>query len=261
MTADGGPREPVYWHRLRRMTLCEWSLRDQRTFTGFLWTLLYPALMFLVLYLLFTRWMGKFAPKYHFFLLIGLLQYSFFANCTTYASSVLRRRGALLANFSLPLELPVLSAGLSVALSHLIEMLLLIALLLAFERAPAWGWLWLVPIEAVLIALSLATACIVAWFGALYRDVERIWSILTTAGFFLTPIFYTLAVIDPQRRAVLRLNPMTRVIEMSRSALIGPEGGYLDLLPLIALAAVLAAAGWTLLRRCSGPVRDAAWRA
>ena len=40
---------PEYWFLLWELTRTEFKLRDQGTLLGFLWTLLHPALMFIVL--------------------------------------------------------------------------------------------------------------------------------------------------------------------------------------------------------------------
>jgi len=50
---------------------------------GFFWTLLYPALMFVVLYALFIKWVGRFVDQYAAYLLIGLVFWNFFQRATS----------------------------------------------------------------------------------------------------------------------------------------------------------------------------------
>ena len=48
-------RLPAFWRLLWELTWVEFKLREQGTVLGFIWTLLYPLLMFIVLYCLFVR--------------------------------------------------------------------------------------------------------------------------------------------------------------------------------------------------------------
>jgi len=50
--------------------------------------------------------------------------------------------------------------------------------------------------------------------------MERIWTILLSAGFFLTPVFYPLTIIDKKYHFFMLLNPMTHIIELTRGILL-----------------------------------------
>ena len=222
LAAMGGRGLRIYLDRLYEMTRCEWLLREQSSVFGFLWTLLQPLLMFVVLFGLFTKWMGSKTPNYGAFLLIGIMHYQFFQNTTNYALSALTRRAALITSFSIPRDLVVLSAALSGLISHLVEAAIVVAFLLALGVAPRLSWMFfplVLVLEAVLV-IGVFAPLLAVW-GAKYPDFERLWSIVTFAGMFMTPVFYPLSVIEPAKRAILLFNPLTVVVEMSRACLIG----------------------------------------
>lgn len=216
--ARGNRELTLYFNRLREMAFCEWKLREQSTIYGFLWTLLNPLLTFAVLYEVFTKWMGAKVGDYAAFLFIGVVQYGFFNQGTCYGLSSLRRRGGVIMNFILPREIITFSSVLSVAASHLIEFTLMLVFILALGVKPTLSWFALPFIFLLLVALVCALCLSLAVLDARYQDFERIWNIVVQAGFFLTPIFYTLDIITPARRRLLWLNPMTAVIEMTRQA-------------------------------------------
>lgn len=237
--------------KLLALTRAEWRLRQQSTFLGFLWTLLNPALMFAVLYGLFVKWLGQAQAEYASFLLIGIVQWNFFASATSYALSSLLRRSALLKNYPLPLEVPALAAVLSVYFSHLLELASMAAILLLMGARPTPAWLWLIPIDLGYLLLAAGAGLLLSGLFAFYTDLERIWGIILTAGFFLTPVFYPLAVLAPEKARLLGFSPLTGVIEASRSALLGlaPLTGALSLTWLWGAGAVAAGLLFLRLRR------------
>ncbi len=213
----------LYVEQLGRLTLSEFKLREQSTFLGFLWTLLQPALLFLALYGLFTRWTGRNTADYAAYLLIGVVQYGFFNSGSTFGLSSLNRRSSLLLNFRIPRELVVLSAVFSVTISYFFELATMLAFLLLLGARPSAAWLWLPGIVLAHVAFVAGLCLWLAVVSARFRDWERIWTVVTTCGFFLTPIFYTLDSVSPGRRRALLLNPMTHIIELSRGCLMRGE--------------------------------------
>ena len=242
-SASAERQSALYFSRLKEMALSEWKMREQSTFYGFLWTLLNPILMFAVLYIVFTKWMGNRTANYPAYLLIGVVQYNFFQMGTSYGLSSLRRRSSIVQNFVLPKELITFSAVLSGAMSYFFEFCVMLVFLVVLGVHPKWSWIAFPVVDALLVALVAAFSLFLSVFEARYPDFERIWAILTNVGFFLTPIFYTLDVISPAKRRLLWLfNPMTAIIEMTRQILIG--GKFPGLLPFGGIALLTAALWW-----------------
>ena len=240
----------LYLEQLWALTRSEFKLREQSTILGFAWTLLQPLLMFLVLYGLFTKWMGNHTSDYASYLVIGIVQYGFFNNGSTVGLTSLGRRRGLLLNFRIPRDLVVLSSILSVAISYLFETAIVLAFMLASGIKPHAAWALLPLLLTVHLVLVAGLGFWLAVPAAMYPDCERIWSILMTAGFFLTPIFYTLDTVAPSRRRLLLLNPMTHVIEMTRACLMKGEAPPLKEAAAVAAAsAAVFALGWVFFKR------------
>lgn len=243
--------------KLLALARVEWRLRQQSTFLGFLWTLLHPALMFAILYTLFEKWLGHATENYAAFLLIGLVQWNFFAAATSYALSSLMRRGHVIKNYPLPLAVPVLASVLSVYFSHLLELGALALLIAFFQNSPSLPWLWLFVIDAVFLALAAGIGLFLAGLYVFFSDLERIWGILLTAGFFLTPVFYPLSQLGPDRAALMNLSPLAVLIEASRSAFSGGLSPQTGLWWCAAWAAAALLCGAALLRYKRSAIKDA----
>lgn len=229
------PRTDGYLHLLWEMTRCEWRMRDQATTLGFLWTLLQPLLMFGVLYCVFTRWMPVPRRQYASLLLVGIVQYGFFSSATTYGLSSLLRRRAIVLNFPIPRETTVLAAVFSATISYLFEFGLMLVFVVALGARPHPAWILLPALIALFIAIVAGVSLLMAPLAARHPDFERIWGIVVSAGFFLTPSFYSLSTLDPARRRLLSLNPLTHVIEITRGILL--QGHWPDARIVAALAA------------------------
>jgi len=243
--------------KLLALARVEWRLRQQSTFLGFLWTLLNPALMFSVLYGLFVKWLGRGQSDYAFFLLIGIVEWNFFASATSTALSALLRRGHLMANYPLRPEIPVLASVLSVYFSHLLELAAMAALLGFFRGGISSSWLWLVPLDIAYLGLAAGIGALLSGLFVFYSDLERIWGIILMAGFFLTPVFYPLSVLAPEKSFLLSFSPLTAVIESARLALAGSAPGAAALTCVFLWAAAAFASGLAFLRSQRAAIGDA----
>jgi ABC-type polysaccharide/polyol phosphate export permease len=238
------PWSKAYWSLVWELTRTEFKVRDQGTLLGFLWTLLHPALMFAVLYTVFVKWLGHRVDLYGPYLIIGLVQWQFFEKATTIGFSGLRRKSLLLKNFNFAREIVVLAGVGSVFLSYLLETLVMLAFVRLLHVPFAWKWLALPLHAAALLSLATATALILGLLSVEFQDLERVWSVLTTAGFYLTPVIYPMSMVSPSYSSLLQLNPMLHVVTGFRSALMPNDPPYeaqSAALLLASLAVALAA--------------------
>lgn len=238
--AEAAYRWDLFW----MLTRTEFRLRDQGTVAGFLWTLLHPLFIFLILHTLFAHTMAPLIPRYAATLLIGIVQWNFFATGTSAGLTSLLRKAGLLSSHALPRVLVVLSAVCAVLLSHLLEWGVLLTALAALGARPAASWLALPALIALELALVVAVSCVLAVSAVRLRDLERAWSLLLYGLFFMTPVFYTAEALGGPARRLTAFNPLAQVIAATRGAVLDgawrPSGG--TLLLAAALAAACAAA-------------------
>ena len=233
------PWSKTYWSLVWELTRTEFKLRDQGTILGFLWTLLHPAMMFTVQYVVFVKWFGNHVPGYGSYLLIGIVQWQLFDKATTTGFANLRRKAGLLRNFSFASEITVIAGVGSVFLSYVFEMAVLLILIHVCGVPISPSWLALPLHIAALLSLSLALALVLALLAVEFQDMERAWSVVVTASFYLTPVFYPLSVISSEFQPFMKLNPMLHVIMGFRSCLLPDSTAYI-LRPAVILAASLA---------------------
>lgn len=242
-----------YGDMIWEMAVAEFRMKDQGTFLGFIWTLLHPLIYFLVLYNLFVKWMGTRIPEFPLYLIIGIVQWNFFSAGTTNAISAVRRNVSYVKSISFPKAVLVLSSILSTLFAHMLEIVILIVFWLIVKGHVGWAVFGLLPLLVLNIYLVLAVSFVLATVGVYFLDINRIWSILMNIGLFLTPIFYSLEMLSPDRRFIITLNPMTHIIKASRDILIDNRLPWdPGLLYVLALSSAILAIGYAVFKKHEG---------
>lgn len=190
------------------LALKELKVRYKRSVLGFMWALLNPALLMLVLTLVFASIMKFPIPHYPVFLLCVLLPWTFFSQALSYGAESIVSNGDLIKKVSLPRAVFPIAALVS-NLINLLLSLIPLALLVPILRHPFyWTWIYL-PVP--MLALAIFTLGAMFFFSAAnvyYRDVSHILQIVLSAWFYVTPVIYPLDFIPEHYRWFFKLNPL-----------------------------------------------------
>lgn len=241
-----------YFFMIWELAFSDFRLRDQGTFLGFLWTLLYPLLFFCVLYTIFSDWM-KAIKDFPLYMLIGMVQWNFFSGATGASILSIMRYRNFVKSIAFPKECIVFASVLAVLFSHVLELAILIIFCIVIKGFASINILFLIPILLLTLFFTISVSLTLSLIGVYFLDMTRIWSIFTTMGFFLTPIFYTLDMLSPFKRNVILLNPMTHVIKASRDILLDGKFPELQgLLYVLILSIVLFIIGYILFKKFEG---------
>src|ERR1700757_2558792 len=201
-----------YWELIWALALKELKIRYKRSVLGFMWALLNPALLMLVLTLVFSTLMRFPIPHYAIFLLSVLLPWTFFSQSLSYAVEAIVANGDLIKKVAVP-KLVFPMAALVSNLINLLLSLIPLAIVVPLLHHPFYWTLLYLPVP--LLALVLFTTGMTFFFAAAnvyYRDVAHILQIVLSAWFYLTPIIYPLDAIPAKYHWVFKLNPIIYVI-------------------------------------------------
>ena len=241
-----------YWLMIWELAFSDFRLRDQGTVLGFLWTLLYPALFFCVLYTIFADWM-KTIQDFPLYMLIGMVQWNFFSGATGASILSIMRYSNFVKSIAFPKECIVYASVLAVLFSHILELIIIIIFCSIIKGFLSINVLFLIPILLLTLFLTISVSLLLSLIGVYFLDMTRIWSIITTLGFFLTPIFYSLDMLSPFKRNVILLNPMAHVIKASREILLDGKFPELQgLLYVLILSIILFIIGYILFKKFEG---------
>jgi ABC-type polysaccharide/polyol phosphate export permease len=252
--------------REHRRLLLELVRRDIRTrFAGarfgLLWSLINPAvqlaaygLIFGFIYTSATRSRGAVTSS----LFCGLWPWWAFQEGVMRGTGAIVEQASLLRRIPMPAALPVVAATIGAIVIQMLGFalfLLVFALLGAIEPRAAWVALPLIVL--VQLAVTAGAALVLAPLYLVARDVMYVVNLVLTVGFFFSPVLYQLADVPAQLRWVLALNPLTGLLGMFRTSVLGD--GWPPLIAVVLLVAMVWAAwslGARLMARIAGRVDE-----
>lgn len=207
---------------LRQLVATDFKLRYQSSVLGYIWSLLRPLLLFLILYIVFVRFLkvGTGIPHYPVYLLLGIVLWNYFAEVTSGSVGAIVGRGDLLRKLNIPKYVIILSGSFSAFINLLLNFLVIAAFMLFAHVAIGWHALLVLPLIAELFIFALAVAFFLSALYVKFRDVSYIWEVIMQAAFYATPILYPLTRIPHRYAKLLILNPMAQIIQDARHVLV-----------------------------------------
>jgi len=228
-----------YRELIGNLTAADLKNRYQNTVLGFLWSLLSPLLLALVLYLVFRYMFGQ-GPDFPAYLLVGLMAWRFFASGTTSSLNIIVGKSSLVTKVYLPRQILVLSNVLSVLISSLLEFIVTIPILfIVLGKLPMTTFLF-PSIFLIYFWFVYGASLFLAAVYVYLRDLDQVWEVLVGALFFLSPVIYPLVQVTENTMPFYLLNPLTEFMIMYRDVMI--YGKLPSLYSLVITVAASAAA-------------------
>ena len=204
---------------LSELVRTDFKLRYQGSVLGYAWSLLRPLMLFLILYIVFVKFLklGSGVPHYPIYLLLGIVLWSFFAEMTSLSLSSIVGRGDLIRKIRIPRWIIVLSSSVT-ALINLGLNLIVVFVFLLMNHVDITKSILLLPFILIQLYLfSLGVSLILATAFVKYRDVTHIWEVSLQGLFYLTPILYPLSIISRQfYQKILLVSPIASAIQNAR---------------------------------------------
>lgn len=218
-----------------QMTKREVISRYRGSLLGVAWSFFHPLLMLGVYTFIFSKVFQSRWPEapgaagttdVAVVLFSGMLIHALFAECVNRAPSLVLAHPNYVKKVVFPLEvLPWVTMG--SAVFHLAASL---AVLLAGLMAGTLGLRPSVLLFPLVLAPFVMLTMGLCWFlaatGVYLRDLGHAVGVLTTVLLFLSPVFYSPSAIPVGWSWLIRLNPLTFIIEESRNVLLWGRAPY-----------------------------------
>ncbi len=208
---------------LSELVRTDFKLRYQGSVLGYAWSLLRPLLLFVILYAVFVVVLksGGGIPHFPVYLLLGIVIWNFFLEMTSQSLGSIVERGELIRKIRIPRWIIVLSSSIS-ALINLLLNLIVVAVFMLLNHVDLLEtslWLPLILLEVYLLALGFSLFLSAAFVK--YRDINYIWEVVLQAGFYMTPILYSITIIpNLTAQKLILLNPLAQAIQDARYSII-----------------------------------------
>jgi ABC-2 type transport system permease protein len=215
------------------------------TALGYVWSIARPLMLFGVLLAVFTQVfrLGSEVPHYPVLLLFNIVLFSFFQEATGIAVTSISAQEGIVRKTQFPRLVIPLAVVLTTLFNLGLNLVVVLAFLLAFGVTPMWTWLLFPLLLVALIVLTIAVSMIVSSLYPRFRDLAIIWTVFSTVLFYASPVLYPLEKVPGTLRDVIMLNPLATLLELARKWVVDPTapgpvalaGGWARLLPAAAI--------------------------
>lgn len=191
--------------------------RYKNSILGVFWSFLNPLLQLAVYAIVFPLIMKSDIPNYTVFVCCGLIPWTFFSTAISRTSFVMVENGNIIKKVFFPREiLPI-----SIVTSELVNFFISTIIILAFVIAYGMGFTWYIVFYPVILIvqyiLLIGISLLVSSLTVYFRDLQHFIGILLQLLFYATPIVYGMDIIPVSFQWILKLNPMSYIIDGYRS--------------------------------------------
>jgi ABC-type polysaccharide/polyol phosphate export permease len=207
-----------------QLTRRDYKNRYIGSFLGFVWTIIQPFVMILVLWIVFTKGFkaGPVGDGIPFiaYLSIGMIAWTLFSDVLLGATNVFHEYSYLVKKVNFRFAILPIVKILSSFITHLIFIGIGIGILLISGVSISFWWLEIVYYLFGMMVLLLGVSWILSSLQVFVRDVAQIVSVLLQFGFWFTPIVWDFNLIPLDLQWIFRLNPMFYIVEGYRNSFI-----------------------------------------
>jgi ABC-2 type transport system permease protein len=234
---------------IRELAVTGFRLRYNDSVLGYAWSLLRPLAMLVIFDFVFRQIVGVRVPGYRVYLLVGVVYWAFFQECTLSGLAALSARAGVLKSIRVAPVLVVAAGVLTSVIGIAINSLALaLGLGVLGLLSPLSPWVILPLASLVMLGAGIGLLVAIAWVR--FRDMTLVWNGVLQGWFWLTPVVYPL---EPGSglAEVLYLNPAARCLFLIRWFLLYdyfPSPRFI-VLTVLFCAGVLALGLWMFQRR------------
>jgi len=226
----------AFWLKLR------FNLRAEaaKHYLNYVWWILEPALFVAVFYFVFEVMLRRGGEGFFVFLVCGKVPFLWFSRSVTNASGSIMSGRGLIQQMAIPKPFfPLLAIGQDMVKQGVV-FVVLIAVVAAMGYLPSLSWLALPSLILVQILLIAACALVAAAIVPFVPDFKFVISTGMIMLMFASGIFYDYeAVLPPEQQQLFLLNPVARLLEGYRDALIRDTWPNFAGLTLIAVCSAI----------------------
>lgn len=210
-------------HRNMLFALSLWELRIRYagTYGGMIWSIILPLTMAVVYWFVFAvglRAQGPDNTPYILWFMCGFITWTLFNETLVNSMNSITRNINLVKNIAFPLELlPTITLMVS-QITHLIMVVVLFALILAYHIEVNFYTLQFLYYFIALTLFSYGFALLLSAFNVFLRDLAQAITVILNIWFWLTPIVWVPTMLPASTQKYLLFNPMYYIVNGYRDS-------------------------------------------
>lgn len=198
-----------YKDLLKQLVLRDVKLKYRRSVLGYVWSILNPLLIMLIMTLVFSQMFNRNIENFPVYLLTGRTIFEFTTASTNAAMRSIIGNSSLIKKCYVPKYIFTLAKVTSSMVDFVFSLGALVIVMI-FTRAPFTPYILFVPLVIIQLYLfCCGLGFLLASMNVFFRDVQHIYKAFTTAWMYLTPIFYPIESLPDALELFVKLfNPL-----------------------------------------------------
>ena len=198
---------------IRNLVIKDLKLKYRGSLIGFVWSLANPLLTAAVYTIAFRSILRIRSEGFVFYLMLGLLAWTFFASAAAMSTGSIVDNGGLLKSVRFPRAILPIATVLFTLAQYLLTVLVFLPLMLIVYRIRPAAPMLLFPVIVALQALfTIGVALILATSTAFFRDVRHLVEVALMVLFWTTPIVYTIHDVSGRLPQLILLSPLSSFV-------------------------------------------------
>ena len=189
----------------------------KHSFLGVLWSFINPLLQIAVYALVFQVILKSNIENYAVYLCCGLIPWQYFSNVVIRGASVMIDNGNIIKKVYFPREILPISIVTSEGINFLIATIIILGFVIFGGIGLSWNILWYFVIVAIQYIVCVGISFIVSSLTVYFRDLFHLLGVFMQLLFYATPIVYSIDSVPANLQWILRLNPMSYLIDAYRA--------------------------------------------
>jgi homopolymeric O-antigen transport system permease protein len=198
-----------YHALVRNLVAKDIKVKYRESFLGLLWSLLHPALMLLVYTFAFKMVLRVQRENYVFFIVAGLLPWTFFSGALTASTQAIVGNASLIRRIYFPRELlPIASVLFNFTQLLLAFAVFIPAILFVSGLHPSWAMTLTAPLLLLHLVFTIGLAFALSSITVHFRDVAHLTEVFLPLLFWTTPILYPIEMVPESLRRWMTVSPL-----------------------------------------------------
>lgn len=224
--------------------------RYRGTAGGLAWSVIQPLLMLAVYTFIFSvvfkaRWgtlpSGGLDGSYSFAVIMfcGMTVFSVFSESITAAPMLIVNNPNYVKKVIFPIEILPIAQVVSSTIINFIWMMILFIGAVFLLKSLSWTMLLFPIIFIPFLFFTMGLSFFLASLGVYFRDLAHVTGIVVQILFLMTPIFYSMQMVPEKFQLILKLNPLTWIVEETRAVFLFKQLPNWDAVVVIAIVSFI----------------------
>lgn len=213
------------WDLIWILFRTDFKLRYNDSFLGFIWVLIKPFSMFLIMFIVLTNILGNNIDNFGLYLLLGNMVFTFWVEGSNHGMNSIVNRASLITKVNFPRYVVLLSSSLLSVINFIIN-ICIFAIIAIFNNIEfsLLQFVWFSFCMLVLYLLIIAVSMITSIGFARFKDVGQIWDLFNQIIFWSTPVFYSATELAKKSEIfetiLFKVNPISMILISAREAVL-----------------------------------------